>query len=322
MITKEIIDHIEGEASIYFDMKDEKVDFATVTFPHFRAMETMLSGKNALDALVITPRVCGICGHAHLLASVRAIEDAYKNAGKEIPLTQKAQKLREFTIVMEIIQNHFKWLYLTIIPELAKLTSSEQLQTPLKGAFAAQIATKALALFGGQWPHSSYMIPGGVTADPTHMELIKAKSFIEELIQFFQKESAGSSLDKFLAIETCKGFKDLDSDISRLEESLTDLDMHKKGFAYDRFISIGEHSFTTPSKLLHTVSHPIQLKYISTEDSFSPQQKSYAKNALYNDKYYETGPLARLMAQKIPLIKNMHRRFKDSALYKSNGKSI
>lgn len=313
MITKEIIDHIEGEASIHFDMKDEKVDFATVCFPHFRGMEKILQGKNALDALVITPRVCGICGHAHLMATVRAIEDAYKNAGKAIQLSQKAQNIREFTLVMEIIQNHFKWLYLTIIPELAKLTSSTRLQTPLKGAFASQIATKALAIFAGQWPHSSYMIPGGITSDPTHMELIKAKSFIEELVTFFEKETAGTSLETVLAYESCKDFNKLDSDISELEKNLIALGMQKKGFAYDRFINIGEHSFTNPSKLLQTKGHAVHLKYIDTEDSYSPEEKSYAKNALYNNKYYETGPLSRLMAQRIPLIKNIHRRFQDSA---------
>jgi len=312
LITKEIIDNIEGEASIHFEMKDNKVNFTTISFPHFRGMEEMLKGKNALDALVITPRVCGICGHAHLMATVRAIENAYKNADRELKLTQKAQNLREFTLVMEIIQNHFKWLYLTIIPELTKLTSSKKIQTPLKGAFAAQIAAKAIAVFAGQWPHSSYMIPGGITSDPTHMELIKAKSFVEELVSFFEKESINTSMKNFLSFTSCKDFQEMNGDVSQLEKDLIALDMHKKGFAYDRFMNIGEHNFTKPAKLIHTQSYKLNLKYIDTEDSFSPKEFSYAKNALYNGKYYETGPLSRLMAQKIPIIKNIHRKFKDS----------
>ena len=104
---------------------------------------------------VITPRVCGICGHAHLMATVRAIESVYANAGRAVELTQKAQTIRELTLVLEMIQNHFKWIYLVIMPELARLTGSERTLTPLKGAFAASIATKALASFAGQWPHSS-----------------------------------------------------------------------------------------------------------------------------------------------------------------------
>jgi Ni,Fe-hydrogenase I large subunit len=272
-----------------------------------------LENKHALDALVITPRVCGICGHAHLMATVRALEDAYKNAGYEIKLSKKAGIIREFTLVMEMIQNHFKWIYLTIIPELAKLKKSDQNQTPLKGAFAANIASKAIATFAGQWPHSSYMLPGGVSNDPTNIDILKAQSYVDELIGFFEKESLGISLDKFLSFESCKDFGDLKSDISDLEASLLDVDMHKKGFAFDRFLIIGEHTFTKASKLKQTRAYNVDSKYVSTTPSYSPKQKSYAKNALYKDNYYETGPLARLMALNNSIVKNMHRRFKDSA---------
>ncbi len=313
MITKQLIDQIEGEASVYFDMKDDMVDFATIAFPHFRGIESILKGKNALDALVITPRVCGICGHAHLMATVRAIEDAYKNAGYSIELSKKVEIIREFTLVMEMIQNHFKWIYLTIIPEVAKLSNSTQEQTPLKGAYAASIASKAIAVFAGQWPHSSYMIPGGITTDPTNIDLLKVESYMDELVGFFEKESIGISLDRFLSFESCKDFANLDSDVSLLESSLMDLNMNEKGFAYDRFLVIGEHLFTKPSKLKQTRAFSIDSKYVNTVDAYSPDQVSYAKNAQYKNLFYETGPLSRAIASKLPIVKNMHRRFKDSA---------
>jgi len=313
LITKQLIDQIEGEASVFFEMKDDVVDFATIAFPHFRGMESILKGKNALDALVITPRVCGICGHAHLMATVRAIEDAYKNALYPIKLSKKAEIIREFTLVMEMIQNHFKWIYLTIIPEVAKLSNSTKEQTPLKGAYAAGIASKAIAVFAGQWPHSSYMIPGGITTDPTNIDLLKVESYMDELINFFEKESIGVSLNKFLSFESCKDFETLDSDISHLESSLIDTKMNKKGFAYDRFLVIGEHTFTKPSKLKQTRPFGIDAKYVNTADAHSPDQISYAKNAQYKDDFYETGPLSRAIATNLPIVKNMHRRFKDSA---------
>lgn len=313
MITKKIIDQIEGEASIYFDIKENKVDFATISFPHFRGMERILEGKNALDALVITPRVCGICGHAHLMASVRAIEDAYKNAGYEIKLNKKIQKIREFTLVMEMVQNHFKWIYLTIIPQLALLTNSTKPQTPLKGAYGASMTSKAIATFAGQWPHSSYMVPGGITCDPTNIDLLKAQSYLQELIGFFEKESLGISLDDFLALKSCKAFNDIHSDIAHIEKELIDLEMHQKGFAYDRFIVAGKHSFSQTSKLKQTRPYVIDTKQLNTVEAYSPNESSYAKNAQYKNEYYEVGPLARCISLKIPLIKNMHRRFKDSA---------
>ncbi len=313
MITKQLVDQIEGEASIYFDMKEEKVKFCTLSFPHFRGMENILKGKSALDALVITPRVCGICGHAHLMASVRAIEDAYENAGHEMKISKKAKNIREFTLVMEMIQNHFKWIYLVIIPELIKLTDSKKISTPLKGAYAASLATKAIATFAGQWPHSSYMVPGGITSDPTHMDTIKAKTYVQELVTFFEKESIGINLDMFLSFDSCKDFSKLDSDISFIDKSLQSLNMHTKGFSYDRFMVLGEHTFTKPSRIKETRPFSPNLKYVSTEDGYSPNAKTYAKNAVYRNKFYETGPLARAMSINPAIAKNMHRRFKDSA---------
>ena len=313
MITKELIEQIEGEASVYFEMKEDLVAYATIAFPHFRGMESILEGKNALDALVITPRVCGICGHSHLMATVRAIENAYENAGYPIVLNKKIESIREFTLIMEMIQNHCKWIYFTLLPELEKLSNTKRVQTPLKGAYAASIASKAIAVFAGQWPHSSYMIPGGITADPTNIDTLKAESYLDTLISFFEKESLGIDIETFLQFESCKEFTQLQSDISYVEHTLVSLKMHEKGFAYDRFLVIGAHSFTRPSKVKQTRLMSVDSKYVTTQNAYSPNQKTYAKNAQYREEYYETGPLARGIASNLPIVKNMHRRFKDSA---------
>ncbi len=313
MITKQLIDKIEGEASVYFDIKNGLVDFATIAFPNFRGIETILEGKNALDALVITPRVCGICGHAHLMATARAIEDAYKNGGYEIVLNQKIQKIREFTLMMETIQNHLKWIYLTIIPELTHLNKSTKTQTPLKSAFGASIASRAIATFAGQWPHSSYMLPGGITCDPTNIDILKAKSYVDELKSFFEKESLGIGIEEFLAFKSCKDFKNMDSDISFIEEELMQASMNKKGFSHDRFIVLGDHSYTNASKINQTKIYNADINKVEDIDSYSPNEKTYAKNAVYNGSYYEAGSLARQISLDTPIVKNMHRRYKDSA---------
>ncbi len=314
MITKIILEQIEGEASLYFDMKENIVDFVTIAFPHFRGMEKMLEGKNALDALVITPRVCGICGHSHLLASVRAIEDAYKNSGFAIAVTKKASKVRELTLILELIQNHLKWIYLVLVPHLKELSGSEELlNTPLKGAYGASLATKILAIFAGQWPHSSYMIPGGITSDFTYVDLTKAKSHLQKLTEYFETETLGVSVEEFLSFESCKDFVSIESDFAKIEQLLIDSGMQKKGHAKDAFLSIGIHEFSHAAKVKGTKLFKVASKYVQTQDAYAPDEKSYAKNALYKNQFYETGPLARCMAKEFKLIKNIHRRFKDSA---------
>lgn len=313
MTSKALIDRIEGEASLYFQMREGRIAAARIAFPHQRGMERILQGRKATDALVIAPRVCGICGHAHLMATVRAIESAYERAGYPVVLSPKAETIRELTLVLEIIQNHFKWLYLVILPELARLNATEAAQTPLKGAYAASLATKVLALFAGQWPHSSYMLPGGVTCDPTHLERVRAVAMLDELIAFFERETAGVSIDTLLGFETCKAFNALQSDIGLLERGLIAAEMHEKGLARDRFVVLGEHGFSTRAKVLRTRLRRASPSEIGTEPADCPEERTYAENVRYQGAFYEVGPLARAMASEAALIKNMHRRFKDSA---------
>ena len=81
MIVKKLIEKVEGEAKLDFTIKEGRVEGVKINFGYTRNIEKILQGKADRDALVITPRVCGICNHAHLIASVRAIENGYENAG-------------------------------------------------------------------------------------------------------------------------------------------------------------------------------------------------------------------------------------------------
>ncbi len=312
MITKKIIEKIEGEAELFFEQDNETVTHTAIAFEHFRGFESFLRGKNALDALVLTPRICGICGHSHLHATVRAIEDAYNNSGNAVELTDKARHTREITLCLEHVQNHLKWIYFVIIPELERLRGLEHERQQLKAAYAASLANKVIAIFAGQYPHSSYMLPGGITSDVTYMDITKALHTVDELVEFVQKEFLGTDAEQFLSFSSCKEMNALSSDLSFIESSLIELQMHKKGFGHDRFLVLGEHGFVNPAKIKKTIRQSANARYVSLAPAYSPHKKSFAKNALYKEEFIETGPLARAMANAHALIKNMHRRYRDS----------
>ena len=71
MIIKELIEKIEGEAELDFTFNDGAIEDVHISFAFYRGMENILVGKEARDALVITPRVCGICNHSHLIAALK-----------------------------------------------------------------------------------------------------------------------------------------------------------------------------------------------------------------------------------------------------------
>ncbi len=311
MIVKKLIEKIEGEAELDFTFNKGKIEDVKINFGFYRGIEDILVGKAPRDALVITPRVCGICNHAHLIASVRAIEDGYRKMGVEVALTAKADAIREFTLACELIQNHIKWLYLSILPELEKLLDQKSEENyALKASYLSSTITKALAVFAGQWPHSSYAVPGGVTCDPTYIDVVQAESLLDESIGFFEQVVTGMKLDTYLSIDSTSKLNRLGGDFGKLLYLMGSSGMSETGHSHDRFIVFGECLCFKIGK-----SKPTQVSNINTgyiEESV--QKGSVAKGVTYRGRLYEVGPLARGMISREPIIKSLHKQYRDSLL--------
>jgi Ni,Fe-hydrogenase I large subunit len=311
MTVKKLIEKIEGEAELDFTFRDGKIEDVKIGFGFYRGIEEILVGKAPRDALVITPRVCGICNHAHLIAAVRAIEKGYANAGIDVVLSEKAEKIREFTLACELIQNHLKWFYMTVIPRLEKLIGEESGENhALKASYLSTTITKALAIFAGQWPHASYAIPGGVTCDPTYVDIMQAQSLVDESIRFFEQMVTGMDLQQYLEIESVSALSEVSGDLGRVLYQIGRHQMAKKGQSHDRFIVFGAGMGFTPGKSIVTSVSKVDLRYVEE----SPQKGTTAKAVTYKKRQYEVGPLARGMVNKRAIIKSLHKRYKDSLL--------
>jgi len=294
-----LIEKIEGEAKLNFDFKDGLIDFVDIEFLSTRNIETILQGKPALDALVINPRVCGICGHAHLIATVRALENCYN----DLKISNKAKIIRELTLNFELIQNHLKWFYLTIMPLMGYK------QYLLKATKPSQIMAKAIATTGGQYPHTSYAIVGGVVCDITAMDLIKIENYIDETINFFEQNLVYVNTNDFLECENSEKLLSKDGDLPILLNKIKQNNWQNIGKSYDRFIVFGNNSYFNKGKSDKTrLNTNININNIKEFNN----KNSYAKNVSYRDRYYEVGPLSRAMINKTPLIKDSHRRYGDS----------
>ena len=308
---KELIEKIEGEAELDFTLDDGRVEDVKINFGFYRGIEEILEGKDAWDALVITPRVCGICNHAHLIASARAIEDGYRNAGVDLVLSEKAKKIRSFTLACELIQNHMKWFYMTIVPQLEVYLQIDNRQNhALKATYLSSTITKALAIFAGQWPHSSYAIPGGVSCDPTHLDLMQAEALIDESIRFVEQVLIGMDMTQYLDISSVSQLHEVGGDLGRLMHLIGSSGMATLGQSYDRFIVFGESLLSPSGKSIATSVSKVDPRYLKE----SVQEGSKAKAVTYKKRLYETGPLARGMVDKRPIIKSLHKRYKDALL--------
>ena len=217
MIVRELIEKIEGEAELDFSFNNGKIEDVRISFGFYRGMEEILEGKDARDALVITPRVCGICNHAHLIAAVQAIENGYENAGLKVELSSKANAIREFTLSCELMQNHMTWFFMTILPQLEKLLGEASGENhALKASYFSSTITKAMSIFAGQWPHSSYAVPGGITCDPTYVDVMQSENLVDESLRFFEEMVIGMPIERYLQINASSFVYDIHGDLGRV----------------------------------------------------------------------------------------------------------
>ena len=295
----ELIEKIEGEAKLNFSFKNKKIDFVDIEFLSSRHIENILKGKNPLDALVINPRVCGICNHAHLIATVQALENCYE----DIEISQKAKIARELTLNFEIIQNHFKWIYLTLFPLLG-------FKQNIKGAtYPSQLMAKAIATIAGQYPHNSYAIVGGIVSEITTNDLIKMENYLDEVIKFYQETIVNADIEDFLVCDSIEKILNANGDLPLILNTLKNKKISKIGKSFDRFIAFGDNSYFKSGRGVKTkINHNINVKYVNEHLN----KNSYAKNVKFKNYYYEVGALSRAMINKTPLIKDSHRRYQDS----------
>jgi Ni,Fe-hydrogenase I large subunit len=264
-ITKKIINKIEGEAKLKI-YGEEIVEWVEIEFWQYRGIEKILQNRHFMDALVINPRVCGICGHSHLLATAKAIENAFG-----IEVSKKAKILREITTALEIIQNHIKWFYITLYPTLIKDKT-----LTLKALKISSFVAKIIALIGGQFPHNSYIIPGGVTCDLSNLEVLKLQEWLKIL---------DDMLDSVI-LKDGKS-KDLERLFKRVDKEI--------GKGLNRFLVLGDNLIFSKSKECEVVEQ---------------KSTSLFKNALCDGKFYEVGPLGRNLGNG--LVKSVYDKYLDS----------
>ncbi|HMP28945.1 MAG TPA: nickel-dependent hydrogenase large subunit, partial [Saprospiraceae bacterium] len=71
------------------------------------------------------------------------------------------------------------------------------------GVTASALPVEVYAIFGGQWPHSSYMIPGGVMCAPTLKDITRAHAIMNHFRnRWLETTFLGCSIDRYLQIKT------------------------------------------------------------------------------------------------------------------------
>ena len=203
---------VEGDLDVRVTIDDGVVSSAWTTAGMFRGFEMILKGKDPQAGLIVTPRICGICGGSHLYKAAYALDTAWKT---HVP--HNATLIRNIAQACETLQSIPRYFYALFAIDL---TNKNYAKSPLYDEAVRRFApyvgesyqtgvvlsgkpVEVYAMFGGQWPHSSFMIPGGVMCAPTLAEVTRSIAILENWKNaWLEGQWLGCSIDRWLENKT------------------------------------------------------------------------------------------------------------------------
>jgi len=152
------VNRVEGDLDIKVIIEDGKIINAKSIGTLYRGFENILIGRDPLDALVFTPRVCGICSVSHLLAAAKALDEAYN-----VTPPPQAVRIRNLSVLAETLQSDLRQHYLMFMCDFANefyknkdfFEDAKRMYAPFKGEFAkatldiTKEILKIIAILGG-----------------------------------------------------------------------------------------------------------------------------------------------------------------------------
>jgi hydrogenase large subunit len=200
---------VEGDLEVKVELQDGVVTEAWCSGTMFRGFERLLAGRAALDGLVLTPRICGICSSAHQTAAARALDAI---AGAEVPAD--GSRVRHCVLMIETIQSDIRHGCLMFGADFANphyrghslYQPAVARYQPFAGERVRQTVREtkrlleALQLLAGQWPHSSFMVPGGVTCQPGAGDLQHCRVLVAGFRRWYEATVLGCTVEQWLDV--------------------------------------------------------------------------------------------------------------------------
>ena len=203
---------VEGDLDLHVKITDNHVTEAYTEALMFRGFEMILRGKDPQAGLIMTPRICGICGGSHLTKACYALDTAWRTV-----LPPNAILVRNIAQACETLQSIPRWFYAIFAIDLvnkkyAKAAGYEEAMRRFApfvgesyepGVVLGAKPVEVYAIFGGQWPHSSFMIPGGVMCAPTLTDITRSIAILDYFRQeWIENQLLGGSIERYRQVQT------------------------------------------------------------------------------------------------------------------------
>lgn len=333
---------VEGDLEVRLEIDAGRVTAADVNSPLYRGFEEMLPGKAPLDALVIVPRICGICSVAQSQAAALALRAL---TGVTPP---ENGRLAECLISAgENLADHLSHFYLFFMPDFARPAHAAR---PWHARMAARFAATAgtanadvlparaafmhlMGLMAGKWPHTLSLQPGGSAKPLQEAEVLQLVALLRDFRRFLERHTFADRLEAVAALDSVEALERWRAgragDLALFLEAADDLGLARLGRATDRFLSYGAYETPEghflpagrwdggpadidPGAIVEDVSHawlagetrpPAEGLTRPLPDK--PGAYTWCKAPRYAGQVMETGALARQMVAGQPLVRDL-----------------
>ena len=251
------VGRVEGDLDVRVDIQDGVVVNAWTQASLFRGFEVILRGKDPQAGLIVTPRACGICGASHLTCAAWALDTAWQT---EVPRNAiLARNLGQIAESLQSVMRHHYGLYMIDYTHKNYAKSRYYDEAARRwmpftgkhyeiGLTMSGRPVEIYALFGGQWPHSSYMVPGGVMCAPTLTDVTRAWAILEQIRRsWIEPIWLGCSIERYERIRSYDDFlawldeapEHANSDLGLYWRMSEDIGLHRFGRGLGRYFSWG-----------------------------------------------------------------------------------
>ncbi len=251
------VGRVEGDLDVRVAIDDGVVVDAWTSAELFRGFEVILRGKDPQAGLIVTPRTCGICGASHLTCAAWALDTLWQT---EVPRNAiLARNLGQIAESLQSIPRHHYALF------AIDLTHQNYRQSPYHaqacerwtaytgkhyeiGVTISGKPVEIYALFGGQWPHSSFMVPGGVMCAPTLTDVTRSYAILEYFRRnWIEPVLLGCTLERYEEIRSHADFErwlaespaHANSDLGLYWRMGLDIGLDQYGAGVGKFLSWG-----------------------------------------------------------------------------------
>jgi len=241
---------VEGDLEVQLDVADGRVQAAYVNASLYRGFEQLLLGRDPLDALVLVPRICGICSVSQSAAAAAALADL---AGHRAPANGRLAA--NLILATEVIADHLTHFYLFFMPDFARAAYADRpwhaaavtRYQAISGTASAEFLPararflRVLALLAGKWPHTLALRPGGTTRALQSGEKARLRVFLREFRAFLERTLFAERLDAVAALDAPTALPGRGGDFANFLAWSAELGLAEVGRGSDVFLSSGAY---------------------------------------------------------------------------------